>query len=299
MAIATDTRVFIYSVAHWRRDNGRRRKDLITKEIRVMKMKRMGRLCFGIMMLIFVMGTAAMAQDEPVFSADISVDYATRYVWRGQQLTDGSVLQPGVAGSAYGFTGSIWANIDMVNVNYDDESGLGGSGEFSEIDYALDYSGSIGDSPIGYSVGVIHYLFPQPALPSTTEIYFGASVDTLLSPFITYYRDVNNADAGYLQFGVGQSFEAEMAPDYSVGLDLSASFGFGDSAYNNYYFGVNGSKWNDLSVGIGVPFNLKHVSLTPSLNISTLLSDAIGEAGESGYGRRTNVWFALSLGKSF
>lgn len=255
-----------------------------------MKMKRMGRLGLGIIMLILVMGNAAIAQDEPVLSADITLDYATMYVWRGIPVNRESVFQPGVAGSAYGFTGSIWANIDMTEY-------AGTAGEFSEIDYTLDYSGSIGDSVLGYSAGVIHYIFPTVGATdaSTTEIYGGLSFDVPLSPFITWYGDVNAIDGSYVQFGVGHSLEAELSTEYSVGLDLSASFAFGSSGYNKGYFGVDETKWNDFTLGIGVPFTLKRVSLTPSFNMSSMISKDIGDT----LSERTNYWFALSLGKSF
>ena len=265
-----------------------------------MMLKRMGRLSLGMLMLIFVMGSA-MAQDEQVFTADISLDYNTKYVWRGIEVNGESVFQPGVSGSAYGFTGSIWANIDMTNY-------WATAGEFSEIDYSLDYSGSVpGMEKFGYSVGVIQYIFPTLSGDglSTTEIYAGASLDVLLSPFFSWYRDVNNADGSYLQFGISHSFEKELAPDYSVGLDLSASFGFADSGYNSWYYGINETKWNDFTVGIGVPFNLKYVTLTPSLNISTMLDDEIAAAHQDIYSTetdtadRTNVWFGVSLSKSF
>ncbi len=255
-----------------------------------MNTKKMGRFSFGIIMFIFLIGNAAMAQDEPVFSADITLDYASMYVWRGIPVNRESVFQPAVAGSAYGFTGSIWANIDMTDY-------AGTSGEFSEIDYALDYSGSVGDSVVGYSVGVIHYLFPTVGATdaSTTEIYGGLSFDVPLSPFITWYGDINAIDGSYVQFGVGHSLEREISPDYSVGIDLSASFAFASSGYNNGYFGVDETKWNDFTFGVGVPFNLKHVSLTPSFNMSTMMSEAIGDT----LSERTNYWFALSFGKSF
>ena len=255
-----------------------------------MKKKKMGRVGLGIIMLITLMAGAAMAQDEQVFSADITIDYASMYVWRGIPVVRESVFQPGVAGSAYGFTGSIWANIDMTDFN-------GTAGEFSEIDYALDYSGSVGDTVVGYSLGVIQYIFPTVGETdaSTTEIYGGLSFDVPLSPFITVYGDVNAIKGAYVQFGVGHSLEMEIDPDYSVGLDLSASFGFGSSGYNNGYFGIDEAKWNDFTIGVGVPFNLKYVSLTPSFNMSTMISEEIGDT----LSERTNYWFALSFGKSF
>ena len=244
-------------------------------------------------MLIFVVGNA-VAQDEPVFSADLTVDYNSKYVWRGIQVVDESVIQPGVSGSAYGFTGSIWANIDMTDIN-------GTQGEFSEIDYALDYSTAIGESPVGVSAGIIHYLFPTIGATdaSTTEIYFGAGFDTFLSPFITYYLDVNSVDGGYLQFGIGHSLEMETDSDVTIGLDMSASFGLGDSDYNSVYFGVSEAELNDFTASIGVPIGFSNgLSLTPSFNVSTLLGEQIGDMADY-YDARTNVWFGLGFAKSF
>jgi hypothetical protein len=284
--------------------------DVLEKEIRGMKLKRMGRLGLGIMMLIFVMGTAAVAQDdEPVFTADLTLDYNSMYVWRGQVLNGESVFQPAISGSAYGFTASIWSNIDFTDAHLmtDEDGEYGGASSFSEVDYTLDYSGSVpGMEKLGYSVGVIHYIFPMPPLEPTTEIYFGASLDTVLSPFVTIYQDVNNVKGTYIQFGVGQSFEKDLGSGKSVGLDLSASFGLAESNYNNFYFGVNETKWNDFTLGVAVPFNLKGgVSITPSLHVSTLLDDTIATNHEAIYSvdaytaDRSNVWFGVSLSKSF
>jgi hypothetical protein len=269
------------------------------KEIKRMKISKMGHYGMGIMMLIFMIGNA-VAQDEPVFSAEITLDYNSKYVWRGIEVNGESVFQPGVAGSAYGFTGSIWANIDMTDY-------WGTAGEFSEIDYALDYSNSIGNSPVGFSVGVIHYIFPTIGSTdaSTTELYAGLGLDVPLAPYITFYRDVNSIDGTYIQFGVGHSLETELSPDYTVGLDLGASFAFASSGYNCGYYEVDEAKWNDFTISIGVPFNLKHVTLTPSVNISTFLDETIADAhtliysSEDSKADRTNVWVGVSLAKSF
>ena len=255
----------------------------------------MGRLGLGIIMLFLVV-VSAVAQDEPVLSADITLDGNSLYVWRGQLLTDDPVFQPGLNIGAYGFTGSIWANLEMTDVN-------DASGEFTEIDYALSYSGSVPNFEVlGYSAGIVQYVFPtlEGDSVSTTEIYFGAGLDVPLSPSFTYYRDVNNVDGGYFSIGIGHSLEKELGSDSTVGLDLSASFGYGDCDYNTAYSGIESGGWNDFTVGIGVPFSFKGgISLTPSLNISTMLDDDIGNAWESATGQRTNVWFGVSLAKSF
>ena len=113
-----------------------------------MKLRRLGGLSLFAMMAAFILNTDSMAEDQ-VFSADISVDYYGKYIWRGQNVNDESVLQPNVSGSAYGFTGSIWANIDLTNGPH--QAAPNNAGEFSEIDYTLDYSASVpGAEKLGF-----------------------------------------------------------------------------------------------------------------------------------------------------
>lgn len=264
-----------------------------------MKLAKMGHLGMGIMILIFMMGSA-MAQDEQVLSADITLDGNGLYVWRGQLLTDDPVFQPGLSISAYGFTGSIWGNLEMTDVN-------GYAGDFTEIDYALDYSGTVpGAEKLGYSAGIIQYVFPPYTYGdlSTTEIYLGASLDVPLSPSFTWYRDINNINGSYIQLAIGHSMEKELSSDVTVGLDLSASFGYGGKGYNQGYFGSYISdieaEWNDFTAGIGVPFSFKGgVSLTPSLNISTMMGGKINDYADQNDVDITQVWFGVSLSKSF
>ncbi len=95
-----------------------------------MKVQKMFGWSLSVLILLFTMRTA-IAEDAKPFSASVSVDYFSKYVWRGQSINDESVLQTNVSGSAYGFTGSIWSNSDLTNDR---------KGEFSEVDYSLDYS---------------------------------------------------------------------------------------------------------------------------------------------------------------
>jgi hypothetical protein len=241
--------------------------------------------------IFFLTGTA-LAEEEKTFSASVSAGYFSKYIWRGQNINDTSVLQTNASGSAYGFTGSIWSNIDLTN---DSQFAPNNAAEFSEVDYTLDYSHSF--SKVGVSLGVIQYLFPNTSANSTTEIYGGLSVAVPLSPKITWYRDVNLIDGSYIQITAGHTFEkiGKWSDDYYVGLAINGSLAFAGSGYNKGYFGIEKTKFNDLTLGISVPFNLKHVSLTPSFNVSTMLDEQIGNATYE----RNNVWFGLNLSKSF
>jgi hypothetical protein len=256
-----------------------------------MNSKRMASLYFTALVLLFMTGSA-LAEEEKTFSASASAGYFSKYIWRGQNVNDTSVLQTNVSGSAYGFTGSIWSNIDLTN---DSQFAPNNAGEFSEVDYTLDYSYST--SKVGFSLGVIHYLFPNTGAKSTTEIYGGLSVAVPLSPKITWYRDVNLIDGSYIQITAGHTFEkiGKWNDDYYVDLSFNGSLAFAGSGYNKGYFGIDKTKFNDFTFGVGVPFNLKHVTLTPSFNVSTMLDDQIGDVTYE----KNNVWFGLNLSKSF
>ena len=258
-----------------------------------MDLKKIAYLSLNILLMVFMSATV-MAIDNPNVSLDISTDYATKYIWRGQNVNDESVLQPYLGFGAYGFSGSIWANLDLTNGS---QTIPDNAGEFQEIDYTLDYSNSIpGMEKVGFSVGVIHYLFMDTSSISTTEVYGGVSLDIPGSPFFTWYGDVSEIDGSYLQFGFGHSFDQVAGnSDYNMGLDLSASFAYGTCGYNAGYFGIDDSDWNDFTLGIGVPITLKHVTITPKFNLSTMLSEQIGNATYE----RTNGWFSLSFSKSF
>ena len=247
--------------------------------------------CFGILLMVSTAGTAIALDDA---SLDISVDYATKYIWRGQNVNDESVLQPNLGFSAYGFSGSIWANIDLTNGS---QTIPNNAGEFQEIDYTLDYSNSFpGLEMLGFSAGVIHYLFMDTSAISTTELYAAISLDIPTSPFFTWYGDVSEIEGSYLQFGFGHSFEQVAGnSDYNLGLDLSGTFAYGTRGYNSGYFGIDEGAWNDFTMGIGAPINLKYLTITPQFNLSTMLSEKIGDATYE----RTNAWFSLSFSKSF
>ena len=258
-----------------------------------MDLKNLGYSSLKILLMLFI-ATTALAIDNPNVSLDISADYAGKYIWRGQNVNDESVLQPYLGFGAYGFSGSVWANIDLTNGS---QTIPGNAGEFQEIDYTLDYSNSVpGLEKLGFSVGVIHYLFMNTSAISTTEVYGGVSLDVPANPFFTWYGDVNAIDGSYLQFGVGQTFDNLAGnSDYYLGLDLSGAFAYGTRGFNNGYFGIDEGDWNDFTLGIGVPITLKYLTVTPKLNLSTMLSEQIGNATYE----RTNAWFSLSFSKSF
>jgi hypothetical protein len=230
----------------------------------------MSKLKAALCAAIVVLGlhTAGLAEGD--VTVGVGADFFSKYVWRGQNLVDGWVFQPSVSAGYKGLTGSIWGNLDLTDEN-------DSSGEFTEVDYSLDYSGSVpGVDVLGYSIGAIYYDFPGSDLSGTTELYWGFSLDVPASPSITVYHDVDEADGIYASLGISHSIEAsEKIP---VGIDLGASLGWGNKKYNEFYWGTSDSELNDLVLSVGFPFEVAGVSVTPSVSYITLLGSDVKDS---------------------
>jgi len=241
---------------------------------------------------VFLCGTqAAIAEDKIDF--EITADYFGKYIWRGQNLSDDPVFQPGLSASYKGLTAAIWGSLETTSINDN-------SGEFTEWDYSLDYSGDFPElKGVGYSVGLINYHFPSVA-GDTTEFYWGLNFDLPLSPSITVYHDIDEVKGTYASFGLSHSVDkiAELTPDMPVGMEISASLGFGGSSYNESYWGVKKDKLNDLAISISFPTEIAGWTLSPSLNYVTLLSDSI-RASDSFSSESDYFFVGISLSKSF
>jgi len=241
---------------------------------------------------VFLCGTqAAIAEDKIDF--EITADYFGKYIWRGQNLSDDPVFQPGLSAGYKGFTAGVWGSLEMTSINNN-------SGEFTEWDYSLDYSGDFpGLKGIGYSVGLINYHFPS-VVGDTTEFYWGLNFDLPLSPSITVYHDIDEVKGTYASFGLSHSIDkiAEFGPDTPVGMEIGASLGFGGSAYNESYWGIKEDKLNDLAISVSFPTEIAGWTLAPGLNYVTLVSDSI-RAGDSFSSESDYFFVGISLSKSF
>ena len=219
--------------------------------------------------VLLVAGTAA-ADDG--LGVSVTSDFFSKYVWRGQNVTDDWVWQPGASISYKGLTGGFWGNLDLT-----DEEGE--SGEFIEYDYYVDYSGQVNET-VGFSVGGIYYYFP--GSDATTELYWGFSFDVPASPAITVYHDIDEIDGTYAALSVGHSFENP--GDLPFGVDLGASLGWGDGSYNDGYWSTNtievDSELNDLTLTVGFPFEVGGLSVTPSLAYVALLGSDVRDVAD-------------------
>ncbi len=249
--------------------------------------------CLIVCLCVFVCGTQAVIAEDKI-DFEITADYFGKYIWRGQNLSDDPVFQPGLSASYKGLTAAIWGNLELTNIN-------GNSDDFSEIDYSVDYSAALpGIKGVGYSVGVIYYDFPGTMTKDTTEVYWGLNFDLPLSPSITVYHDVDEAEGSYVSLAFGHSIEkiAELGSDLPIGMEIGASLGWGSGSYNKYYWGTSQSELQDLTFSVSFPMEVGGWTVAPNLNYVTLLSGTI--RGTNAYGTDSDFFFAgVSLSKSF
>jgi hypothetical protein len=239
--------------------------------------------------------TFARAEDGP--SVTVSSDFFSKYVWRGQLPVDDWVAQPAVSLAYKGFTGSIWGNLCLT-----DE--IDAEGEFSEVDYALDYTAALpGQDLFSFSVGTIYYRFPNQVYDPTLEVYAGLSAAVPLSPAVKIFYDVadnidkDNIEGSYVQFSIGHTIEKVQSwtEDAYCNLQLGASVGYGTSGYNDGYFGVDDAALNDLTLSVALPICLGQLTVKPMVGYATMLDSDIRVATT----KSENLFGGVGLAYSF
>jgi hypothetical protein len=259
--------------------------------------------------IMFGVVTLAAAEDEESIQKDndegvqvgATADFFSKYVWRGQNIVDNWVFQPGANVSYQGLTGSIWSSLNM------EEERVGGipvgAGSLTETDLTLDYSHKVpGIDALGLSVGAIYYSYLNIHLHPTAEAYGGFNVNVPSAPSIRWYYDFDQANGSYVQFSVGHTIEKlkEWRDRCYCDLQMGASLGMGTTNYNSYYFGVDQTALNDLTLTVGLPITFGKLTIRPTLGYSTLISKPIRTGyAQSGGTRNDDFWGGVGLVYSF
>ncbi|HWR98924.1 MAG TPA: hypothetical protein VN317_10925 [Candidatus Methanoperedens sp.] len=203
----------------------------------------------------------AARAEEAAGKGTFSAALASRYIWRGQTLSEGVVVQPTVGITLGGFAANLWSNVDLDNGEEDDDGIV-----MKETDLTLSYSLPIG--PVNATAGFIHYDFDG---GDTQELYLTCALSTLLSPTLSLYYDIDEGDGGFAVLGVSHAF-----PVGPVSLTAGGSVGFnlGDGAMGVDEDGdtFTGLYYGEVSLATSIPI-FKNVSLDPRLAYSSALGD--------------------------
>jgi hypothetical protein len=262
----------------------------------------MSRIALTAAVIMLVATTTICLGEDDKFAFTTSADFYSKYVSRGVNYGNEAVFQPSFYVSRWGFTGSVWGNMDLKNNNDN-------AGDFTEMDYTVDYTNNVpGIDWLNFSVGNIYYQYPNVDTPNTEEVYGGMGLgctcgdkgqclSCLLKPSFKVYRDVDTSKGTYAQFMIGHTIQKFMpiTEGCDCNLEAGASLGYANGAYNVGNFDVRGGKFNDLTLSLALPFELKGVTIKPGINYSQMLSNDVREATD----RSDNLWGGVSLSYSF
>ena len=221
-----------------------------------------------------LVSVAAVAGAEVKVSGDVYVSPASKYVWRGFDLSQNrGVVQGGVDVSYKDFTVSYWTNEQMV-------SGPSlKAGNVTETDITLNYA----YKPIELltlNVGNIYYNLAGSGLNDTNELYLKATLNTLLSPTLAVYYDWDKAkETGlFYTFSVGHSLELMK----NLGLNLGALASY--NMKSDYAIAVptpesyNNMHNYELTASLDYSIN-DNIKISPNYMYSNAFSSIAREAG--------------------
>jgi hypothetical protein len=258
------------------------------------------------------------------FRGDAAV--VSKYIWRGQRLTNDWSLQPAMTVGLGDFSLNVWGTLDMAAVNEGtglflpgnptappgDRNGL--QGKFSEVDYTFSYGRSIG-SQASLTGGAIVYTFPErgATLKSTSELFAGVSLpEVMFSPSATLYVDVDESlksgSSGlYLKLGVARSIP--LRHHVFSSLDIASSLAFADSGFGSYYYGAQEAGPHDFNLTLTFPMRIgEHWSASACMAYSSLLGSFRDlqypdlrqvYRGQTGPGKPDTVWGGGTLSLTF
>ncbi len=153
----------------------------------------------------------AWESEDGQHSTSASVALSTDYIWRGYSQTDEEAAISGSFDYAHssGFYAGTWAS----NVDFDSDASI-------EVDIYAGFGGEIGDSGIGYDVGVLRYMYPSENELDWNEVYASVSYS-------------------YFSFGIAHSGDvygtSETGTYYSLGFDYELPYGVALGAGYGYY----------------------------------------------------------------
>ncbi len=214
-----------------------------------------------LVIILFILGGLAAShkaraqQPQPVqrgtrLETTVSADFASKYVWRGQLLNDGAVLQPYLELALTDFLGgrvsvSWWGSMDADDI--DDQEN-----EFTEYDWTLSYRRTLMDR-VELDLGLIAYYYPHDGHEhqdsDAMDVYAILALNLTdprarlaLKAFGAAYYEADDVSGWYGKGGMA----AGMRLNDRWTLEALGWVGFGSRAYNEAFFGTRYLYWTDL-----------------------------------------------------
>lgn len=239
---------------------------------------------------LFVAGLLAipvspLLAEEERPTGDLTVSALSRYVWRGYELSRNSVvIQPSMTIGYKGFSANLWGNLDTKPYSPADRSY---TGTWNETDFTLSYAKTLGLFNIGGSYAYYSLASMNKDAADrndSQELSATVSLNTLLSPTLTVYKEIDHYRNWYFQLGISHVVELNKM----ISLKLAAAAGYLLSTDEDTYpkFDSNAmattdkfSNFHDGSLSASLPIKVtEQITVTPTLSyIFPLTGDAKDE----------------------
>ena len=228
---------------------------------------------------------AAPPEPEEKPTGDFTVTAMSQYFWRGYELSRNSiVIQPSMTVGYKGFSANIWGNLDTKPYS---PATASYTGTWNETDLTLSYSKTLGLFNVGG--GYIYYSLASlnkdaADRDDSQDLFATVSLNTLLTPTLTLYKEIDHYRNWYFLLGISHLFELNKV--VSLKLAATASYLLSTDAEKYPKFDGNAlptndkfSNFHDGTVSASLPIKATdRITITPTLSyIFPLTSDAKNE----------------------
>jgi len=233
---------------------------------------------------LIVAGTSAfpgalLGAEEEKPTGDVTVAALSQYIWRGYELSRNSmVIQPAMTIGYRGFSVNMWGNLDTKPYSPGTASY---PGTWNETDLTLSYTKTMGLFTVGG--GYVYYSLASlnrdaPDRNDSQELFATVSVNTVLTPTLTVYKEIDHYRNWYFLFGISHvvelnkmiSLKASATASYLLSTDADTYPQFDGNAlptrekYNNFHDG---------SVSVSLPIKpVSYLTITPTVSYVVPLS---------------------------
>lgn len=234
--------------------------------------------------------------------ADVNVQLASQYNFRGQVMTEYPVLQADGSMRLPTVDGGIailraFGNLDLTDHTGDAWMASGSDGEFTEIDLQASYARQV--QGVDLSAGVVHYSwaegerFPFTRFPPTTEVFarIGGRLGPV-QPALAAFYDLDVAGGFYVRAELGHSVEVRQ----HLHLDLLVWQGMSDADHSLWLYRTHEDAFADLGAAVTLRWDLDDVT---HLRLGVAGSSIVDGDLRDWFETRTepdNVWFTLGVG---
>jgi hypothetical protein len=218
--------------------------------------------------------------EEDKVTGELDLSVLTAYIWRGyEQTRDSVVVQPSATVSYKGFSVNVWGNLDSRPYS---ATGDNYSAKYTETDYTVSYSHKFGIVQV--TPGYIYYALGAPYAGGTApldsqELFLTVGLDTILSPTVTVYKEIDHYRQWYFLLGFSQTIEFNKIISLKLAASASYLLSTDETTYAKYDSNSlpttdKYSNFHDGTISASLPIAVyKTLSVTPTISYVFPLCD--------------------------